>query len=392
MNHEMQQVLSNPSAQRAARPALVDTYAQFPIEPVSGNGATLLTRDGREYWDFYGGHAVALLGHSHAGVTRAVTEQMAKLTFYSNVVPLEIRARAAERLCRFAGADLNSVFFCNSGAEANENALKLAIQQTGRKRIAVLEGGWHGRTLLALSATTEEKLRAPFSDLLVDSVRLRPNQLNDVDKLDAGIAAIIVEPILSIAGIVELSAEFLQALRRRSNQTGTYLIYDEIQTGAGRLGRPYVAGAFNVAPDMSTSAKGLANGMPIGAVLMNERVASRVKAGDLGSTFGGGPVVCAALLAVLDTIERDSLCEHAARLGDAMHQELVVGPVERVLGRGCLIGLRTRGPAKAVQQKLLDAGFVTGTSADSNVLRLMPPINTPPEAVLLLRNALCAIQ
>lgn len=379
-------------AGRAARLALVDTYPQFPIEPVSGSGARLRTGDGREYWDFYGGHAVALLGHAHPAVTSAVSRQMARLTFYSNVVPLEIRTRAAERLCRFAGAGFGSVFFCNSGAEANENALKLAIQQTGRKRLAVLEGGWHGRTLLALSVTTEEKLRAPFADLLVECVRLRPNQSADAARIDESIAAVIVEPILSIAGVVELSAEFLRALRRRCDAVGAYLIYDEIQTGVGRLGRPFVAGAFDVAPDMSTSAKGLANGIPIGAVLMNDRVAAQVKMGDLGSTFGGGPVACAAMLAVLDEIERESLCDHAARLGEAMRAQLVVGPVERVLGRGCLIGLKTRGPAKAVQQRLLDAGFVTGTSADASVLRLMPPINTPPEAIAALREALLAIR
>jgi acetylornithine/succinyldiaminopimelate/putrescine aminotransferase len=373
------------------RSALVDTYPQFPLAPVSGSGAKLVTYDGREYWDFYGGHAVALLGHSHQAVTRAIADQLARLTFYSNVVPLEIRTRAAEQLCRFAGAGLNSVFFCNSGGEANENALKLAIQQTGRKRIAMLQGGWHGRTLLALSATTEEKLRAPFADVLIDSVRLRPNASEDLDKLDRSIAAIIVEPILSIAGIIELRPEYLLALRRRCDETGAYLIYDEVQSGVGRLGRPYVAGAFDVAPDMSTSAKGLANGIPIGAVLMRDSVASQVKVGDLGSTFGGGPVACAAMLAVLAVIEADSLCQHAGHLGELMHRELCVGPVEHVLGRGCLIGLRTRGPAQPVQRRLLDSGFIVGTSADPHVLRLMPPINMPLDAVARLRDALLAL-
>lgn len=380
-----------PSSNVIRRSSLVDTYPQFPLAPVSGSGAKLLTHDGREYWDFYGGHAVALLGHSHPAVTRAVANQLATLTFYSNVVPLEIRTRAADQLCRFAGAGLNSVFFCNSGGEANENALKLAIQQTGRKRIAMLEGGWHGRTLLALSATTEEKLRAPFADVLIDSVRLRPNVTEDLETLDRRIAAIIVEPILSIAGIVELQPEYLEALRRRCDQTGAYLIYDEVQTGVGRLGRPYVAGAFDVAPDMSTSAKGLANGVPIGAVLMRDPVASQIKVGDLGSTFGGGPVACAAMLAVLAVIEAESLCEHAGRLGEVMHDELRLGPVERVLGRGCLIGLRTACPAKPVQRRLLDCGFIVGTSADPHVLRLMPPINMPLEAVALLCDALRAL-
>lgn len=369
-------------------PALVDTYPQFPLEPTRGRGSRVTTRDGREYWDFYGGHAVALLGHAHPSVARAIFEQAARLAFYSNVVPLEVRTRAAEQLCRFAGAGLEHVFFCNSGAEANENALKLAVQHTGRGRIAMLEGGWHGRTLLALSATTEEKLRKPMDGLLCPGVRLRPNVLDDVERIDETVAAVIVEPILSIAGVIELEGEFLRALRRRCDAVGAYLIYDEVQTGVGRLGRPYVAGQFDVRPDVATSAKGLGNGVPVAAVLMNGRVAQRIGRGDLGSTFGGGPLVCAALLAVLDEIARGDLLAHAARLGAAMHQRLAVGPVQRVLGQGCLIGLRTGPPARTVQEKLLERGFICGTSADPHVLRLLPPINTPLEAVEELGAAL----
>lgn len=381
------------------RPALLDTYAQLPIDVVEARGARLKTRDGRELWDFYGGHAVAVLGHSHAAVARALFDQAQRLAFYSNVLALDIRTRAAETLCRFASnlgpraapIGLEHVFFCNSGAEANENALKLAIQHTGRKRIAMLEGGWHGRTLLALSATTEEKLRAPLDGLLVPSVRLRPNVVEDLARLDDSIAAIIVEPILSIAGVVELTGEYLRALRRRCDDVGCYLVYDEVQTGVGRLGRPYVAGEFGVCPDLVTSAKGLANGVPMGAVLMTARVADRVKAGDLGSTFGGGPLACAAMLAVVETIERDGLCPHAERLGGEMHARLRVGPVQQVLGRGCLIGLRVGGSAKAVHQQLLSAGFVTGTSADPYVLRLLPPLNLPIEAVNELALALAQL-
>ncbi|MGE0482181.1 MAG: aspartate aminotransferase family protein [Phycisphaerae bacterium] len=381
------------------KPALVDTYAQLPIDVVEAHGARLKLRDGRELWDFYGGHAVAVLGHSHPAVAAALADQAQRLAFYSNVLALDIRTRAAETLCRFASnlgpraapVGLEHVFFCNSGAEANENALKLAIQHTGRKRIAMLDGGWHGRTLLALSATTEEKLRAPLEPLLVPSVCLRPNAVEDLARLDESVAAIIVEPILSIAGVVELSGDYLRALRRRCDEVGCYLIYDEVQTGVGRLGRPYVAGDFGVCPDLATSAKGLANGVPMGAVLMTSRVADQVKSGDLGSTFGGGPLACAALLAVIDTIERDRLCAHAETLGREMHARLRVGPVQQVLGRGCLIGLRVGGSAKVVHQQLLSAGFVTGTSADPCVLRLMPPISLPLEAVRELALALAQL-
>ncbi len=375
--------------------ALIDTYAQYPLELVSGAGSRVRTRDGRELWDLYGGHAVCALGHSHPEIADALASQARTLAFYSNVVPLEVRTRAAEALVAFANsvgdkstpiggaahAGFASVFFCNSGAEANENALKLALQLTGRRKLAAIAGGWHGRTLLTLSATTDDKLTRPLDGALLPCVRLRPNDPADLAQLDHSIAAVMAEPIMSIAGIVELEPAYLQALRQRCTEIEAMLIYDEVQTGVGRLGRPYVAGAGGVWPDFSTSAKSLANGVPIGALLMAPAVAARVKQGDLGSTFGGGPLACAALLATLAVIERDGLLAHAARLGALCHERLHVGPVRAVLGRGCLIGLRVAGPAKRVQQTLLERGFITGTSADPSVLRLMPPLNTPVEAL-----------
>lgn len=361
--------------------ALVDTYAQLPFEIVEGSGARVRDRDGREYWDLYGGHAVALLGHAHPAVTQAISEQAARLTFYSNVAPLDVRTRAAERLCAFAPDGLDHVFFCNSGAEANENALKLAVQQSGRKRIAALSAAFHGRTLFALAATASEKLREPYVELLCGTLRFAPNDLDGIARIDESIAAVIVEPIQSMAGVVELEAEFLRALRRRCDQIGALLIYDEVQTGMGRLGRPFAAGMHDVLPDMVTLAKGVANGIPMGAVLLSGTIAGRVKIGDLGTTFGGGPVPCAALLAVLETIEKEGLLEHAARLHDAMRCSLIVGPVREVVGRGCLVGLRLTREAKPIHSDLLQHGFITGTSGDARVLRLLPPINTPVEAI-----------
>lgn len=371
---------------------LVETYAQLPFTLADGHGARVRDTAGREYWDFYGGHAVALLGHAHAAVNRAITEQAARLTFYSNIAPLDIRAQAAARLAAFAAPGLAHVFFCNSGAEANENALKLAIQQTGRRRIAALHGGFHGRTLLALAATGNEKLRQPYDGLLCPTVRLHANVLQDVAQIDDHVAAVIVEPIQSTAGVIELEPEFLHALRRRCTAVGARLIYDEVQTGMGRLGRPLAAGGHGVVPDMVTLAKGIANGVPMGAVLMTEEIAAAVRRDDLGSTFGGGPVACAALLAVLETIEREGLVAHAARLGELMRATLRVGPVQAVRGRGCLVGLVVPGGAGPLQRQLLERGFITGTSADSNVLRLLPPINLPPEAVFALAAALAELE
>jgi acetylornithine/N-succinyldiaminopimelate aminotransferase len=374
-----------------SRSALVNTYPQLPLKIVSGAGARVRDDRGREYWDLYGGHAVALLGHSHPAVARAVAEQAERLTFYSNAVRLEIRERAAERLCAFAPDGLTHVFFCSSGAEANENALKLAIQQTGRKQIAALAGGFHGRTLLALAATTNEKLRAPYEGLLCPALRLRPNVVEDVERVDERVAAVIVEPIQSMAGVVELSGAFLGALRQRCDQVGALLIYDEVQTGFGRLGRPFAAGEFDVLPDLVTLAKGIASGVPMGAVLMAEPVASAVGVGDLGTTFGGGPLACAALLAVLETIEAEQLANHAATFGTLARTALKVGPVEEVRGRGCLIGLRVGVEARALQAALLERGFITGTSVDPHVLRILPPINIPLEAVDALSAALLAL-
>jgi len=373
-------------------PALIDTYAQFPLDIVSGQGSRLRDRSGREYWDFYGGHAVALLGHSHSAVVRAVAEQAAALMFYSNILPLEVRTLAAERLAAFAPPGLPRVFFCNSGAEANENAVKMAFRHTGRTRIASLAGGWHGRSLLCLAVTDDPKITQPFAPLLCDAVRLRPNVVGDVEQIDETIAAVIVEPVQSIAGIVELNGDFLQALRQRCDRTGTLLIYDEIQTGMGRLGRPMASGEFGVTPDLATLAKGIANGIPMAAVLAADAIASRIASGDLGTTFGGGPVACAALLAVLETIERENLLAHAAELGETMRQRLCLGSVEAVLGRGCLIGLRVAGDAKALQRGLLHRGFIVGGSGNPQVLRLMPPVNTPLDAVSELAAAIADLE
>ena len=377
----------------AKRPvsALVETYAPLPIELVSGTGARVVDSTGKAYWDFYGGHAVALLGHAHPAVTAAVARQAGTLTFYSTAAPLAVRSLAADRLAAFAPEPLQRVFFCNSGTEANEHALQIAIRRTGRRTIAALDGAFHGRTLLSVSATGDPKLHQPLGELLAPTVRLRPNEVADLARLTDAVAAVIVEPILSTAGIVELSPAYLTALRRRCDELGILLIYDEVQTGMGRLGRPFAAGRFDVLPDLVTIAKGMANGIPMGAVLMTPEIAAGIALGAMGSTFGGGPVACAALLAVLETLEREGVVRHAGELGARMRSSLRVGPVTEVLGQGCLIGLRVRGAAKAVQSALLKEGFVVGTSAAPDVVRLLPPLNLPFEAIDDLRTALAGM-
>lgn len=371
--------------------SLIDTYAQLPMAIAAGEGSRVRDEEGKEYWDLYGGHAVAILGHSHPGVAEALAAQARTLAFYSNVARLRVRERAAERLCAFAPEGLDRAFFCNSGTEANENALKLAVQQTGRHAIVALKGAFHGRTLLSLSATASEKLRAPFGRMLTPCTHIGPNAADELGAIDESTAAVIVEPIQSMAGVVELSGTYLRAVRRRCDETGAKLIYDEVQTGMGRLGRPFAAGEHGVMPDMVTTAKAMANGFPMGAVLAGAGVADRVRIGDLGTTFGGGPLACAALLAVLTAIEEEGLVDNAARLGRVMREKLYRGPVREVVGRGCLIGLRVMGEAKALHGKLLERGFITGTSGDPAVLRLLPPINLPVEAIDQLAAALSEI-
>jgi acetylornithine/succinyldiaminopimelate/putrescine aminotransferase len=368
--------------------ALVQTYAHLPFRVRSGAGAKIEADDGRTYWDLYGGHAVAILGHSHPRVAAAIAEQANSLAFYSNVVELDIRDRAAERLCAFAPDGLDHVFFCNSGAEANENALKIAIQRTGRTKIAALGGAFHGRTALALAATASPLLRSAYEKLLCPCERIRANNTNDLRAIDKTVAAVIVEPIQSIAGVIELTGPYLQALSERCKAVGAMLIYDEVQTGMGRLGRPMASGEHDVVPDMATMAKGIANGFPMGALLVSPNIAKDLTIGDLGSTFGGGPMACAAALAVLETIESEQLMEHAEQIELRVRERLVGEAVSDVYGRGCLLGLRTRGEAKLMHRALLSRGFITGTSGDPHVLRLLPPINLPLQAIDELAGAL----
>jgi acetylornithine/succinyldiaminopimelate/putrescine aminotransferase len=382
------------------RPAKVDdndhlahVYAQFPLDVVDAKGVYLNTADGRKVLDLYGGHAVAAVGYGHPRWVEALTKQAQSLAFQSNAVALEVRARAATKLAKFCGLGLDTVFFVNSGAEANENALKLALKITGANEVVAVEGSFHGRTAAAGAVTWGVKNKwygfpqTPFDVKFLP----RGNVPAVTDVITDQTAAVIVEPIQGVAGACDLPKEFLQAIRHRCAENGTILIFDEVQCGMGRTGHPFAANMYGVTPDIITTAKALGAGFPVSAVLMADHVASSLKLEDLGTTFGGGPMACAMVEVVLDIIEDEGLLKNVRERSAEIRQKCIVGPVTAIQGAGFLLGLRTARPAKEIQAELLKHNILTGTSADPNVVRILAPYVLESQHVEALRAALLAI-
>ena len=366
----------------------VATYKKFPFVIERGEDVWVYTTDGERYLDLYGGHAVVSTGHSHPRVVKAIADQAARLIFYSNLVYNDARARSAKKLVETAPEPLTKAFFVNSGTEANENAMKIARMLTGRDKIISFEGGFHGRTPGSVSATGLAKYRENVSPLLPGHVYADFGNVASVESLlDEQTAAVILEPIQSMGGVRMAEPEFYQALREMCDQVGAMLIYDEVQTGMGRTGEFFFAGRFGVVPDMIALAKGIASGVPMGAVLMTDAIAGEIKTGDLGTTFGGGPLACAALEATVDVIRDEGLLENVRANSEYLFAELSkMLLVEEVRGLGYLIGIKfPGGTAKSVQQALLDKKIITGLSEDPSVLRLLPPLTLRrPEIDLFL--------
>jgi len=370
MTHAIQQPSAVPVAQ-AVSDCLAPVFAQYPLEVSSAQGVWLHSAAGTRVLDLYGGHAVAALGYEHPAWTAALTAQAQSCHFQTNAVAMRVRARAAAALVRFSQLPLSSVFFVNSGAEANENALKIALRMTSRPQVTALEGGFHGRTAAA-GAVTWGAAAGWYGFP-------RPPEQT---------AAVIVEPVQGLAGAVDLGAAFLGALRRRCDEVGALLIFDEVQCGVGRTGAPFAANLYGVVPDMLTTAKALGNGFPCAALMMSARVSATLKPESLGTTFGGGPMACAAIEAVIAAIESQGLLGQVRRIGAYIRATCITGPVTGHQGAGLLIGLRTRGPAKQVQAQLLERGILAGTASDPNVLRLLPPFILEEQHVDLLSDAL----
>jgi acetylornithine/succinyldiaminopimelate/putrescine aminotransferase len=371
-------------------PHMLDTVGagRLPITLQSGEGALLWDVLGRTFWDFYGGHAVTLLGQGDARWADAIARQAKNLSFFTTLADIPVRTRAAAALCAFTGMPV--AWFVNSGAEANEAALKIARKATGRPVLVAMEHGFHGRTAGALGVTWGYRdQHSPAHG----EVRFVP--FGDLEALDAAldgrVAAVITEPIQGIAGIVEPPAGWLKGVEERVHANGSLLIVDEVQSGIGRAGWPLLSRQQGVEPDLVTVGKGLGGGFPVAAMLCTDAMAATVQPSEHGTTFGGAPMACAAVEATLGIVLSDNLLERSRALGDKMRTDLRVPGVVQTRGSGAWIGVALDRPAKPVAAALLERGFLLGTASDAQVLRLAPPAVMPLYVIDQLAEALAHI-
>jgi acetylornithine aminotransferase/acetylornithine/N-succinyldiaminopimelate aminotransferase len=369
------------------------TYKKMPIAAERGEGVWIYTSDGDKYLDLYGGHAVAGTGHCHPHVVNALRTQAGELLFYSNLVYSSARARAAEKLVSIAPESLTKTFFCNSGTEANENAMRMARMATKREQIITFTGGFHGRTADAISATFLGRYREIGKPNVPGHLEAEFGNIDSVRELaDETVAAIMLEPIQSMAGVRMAQPEFYRELRRLCDERGIVLIYDEVQTGIGRTGEWFFAGSDGVVPDIVTLAKALGSGVPVGACLVTDAIASHIKENDLGTTFGGGMLAMAAVTATLEAIENDRMLANVKTVEAHLRQRLrEVEQVVAVHGRGLLLGVEFNDKAQPIHQALLERKVITGTSSNPKVLRLLPPLCLQKEHVDMFVDALLCI-
>lgn len=362
------------------------TYKKMGIVVERGQGSWVWTSEGDKYLDLYGGHAVCATGHSHPHVVKAIQEQAEKLLFYSNLVYSDIRGRAAKKLVSIAPESLTKAFFCNSGTEANENAMRMARMATGREKIISFSGGFHGRTADSISATFLGKYREIGKPNVPGHVDAEFGDIESVRAIaDNETAAIILEPIQSMAGVREAEPVFFRQLRDLCDEFSIVLIFDEVQTGIGRTGNWFFAAsdlADNVEPDIVTLAKSLGSGVPVGSCLVNDAIASHIKENDLGTTFGGGMLAMAAVLATLEAIEIDGMIENAKAVEEYLRNGVRDVPgVVGVRGKGCLLGIEFEDKCSTVHGRLLENRIITGTSSDPKILRLLPPLCVTAEEI-----------
>ncbi len=353
---------------------LFDVYSLLDMEPVKASGAYLWDKNGVEYLDFYGGHAVISIGHTHPHYVEKITDQLSKIGFYSNAVVNSLQVELAEKLGELSDYADYELFLCNSGAEANENALKLASFTTGRERVLAMKAAFHGRTSMAVAVTDNPKIQAPVN--CTDKVSFVA--LNDVEALKKELAtgeyaAVIIEPIQGVGGIQEASDEFLKAAREACDATGTMLIIDEIQAGYGRSGKFFAHQWSGVKADIITLAKGIANGFPVGAVMVSPAIPA--KKGMLGTTFGGSHLACAAAIAVADVVKAEGLIENARQMGEKIVEGIKgVSGVKDIRGRGLMIGIDLSVPQAAFRKVLREKHHIMTGLSGEYTLRLLPPL------------------
>jgi acetylornithine aminotransferase len=355
---------------------LFDVYPLYDVEPVKAQDVFLWDKNGTQYLDFYGGHAVISIGHGHPHYVRALTEQLHCIGFYSNSVQIPLQKELANKLGELSGCEDYYLFLCNSGAEANENALKLASFHNGRKLIVAFQGSFHGRTSATVAVTDNPKIRAPLNE--GHEVIFLP--LNDEAALQKtfqrdDICAAIIEGIQGVAGIRVPAPQFLQKLQALCQQNGALLILDEVQSGYGRSGKFFAHQFAGIQPDLITIAKGMGNGFPVAGVLIHPKL--KASHGLLGTTFGGNHLACAAAVAVLEIIEREKLIDNSAKLGNYLLDELRKKRkgIKEVRGRGLMIGIELEFNSETVRKRLLyEHKIFTGSSHDPNAIRLLPPL------------------
>ena len=370
---------------------LFDVYSVSPVEIVKASGSKLWDKNGKEYLDLYGGHAVISVGHSHLHYVQALTNQLQKIGFYSNSIIIAQQKELAQKLGALSGYTNYQLFLCNSGAEANENAFKLASFYNGRKKIIAFEKAFHGRTSLAVTSTDNPAIIAPVNEN--NNTTFLP--LNNINAFDAAlndeVSCVIIEGIQGVAGIEIPETEFLQHIAQKCKEHNVVLILDEVQSGYGRTGKFFAHQYAGIQPDIITVAKGMGNGFPIAGVLIAPHIQPKKEM--LGTTFGGNYLACAAGIAVLEVIENENLIENAQKLGNYLIEQLQTVPnIKEIRGKGLMIAIELHEPCAAVRKKLLEEfGIFTGTASNKNTLRILPSLAVTQEELDALLTALKTI-
>ncbi len=368
---------------------LFDVYPLYDVTPVKAKGAYVWDENGTKYLDLYGGHGVISIGHTHPEYIKSISKQLSKIGFYSNSIQHPLQQELAEKLGRISGCEKYNLFLCNSGAEANENALKLASFVTGKSRVISFKNAFHGRTSAAVAVTDNKNINAPINlqqevtFLPLNAIELVIQEINKGD-----VAAVIIEGIQGVGGLDEGTTEFFQQLQKICQKKEVLLILDEIQSGYGRSGKFFAFQHHNIQPDIITTAKGMANGFPIGGVLISKKI--KAKYGMLGTTFGGNHLACAAAISVVDVIKNENLIKNVNSVYKYFLEEIKsVSKVKKVKGKGLMLGIEFDFEVGELRKKLIFEKYIfTGGSNNKNLLRILPPLTINKEQITVFINAL----